>query len=599
MSSNNFFQEIKRRKVYRVGITYAIIAWLLIQVATVIEPIINAPEWFMKVVLVLLIIGFPVALVLAWAFEISPDGIILSSSQKATDNPMRVEKKHSLTSNILIGILLVLVVGQFVYNRYVNSKQGTVAGDRMSLAVLPLKNLNEKPEFEFFSNGITQELINELAIVRSLELTPFFTSLLYKNDTKPLSEIAEELGVDIFLTGSVQIFEENIKISVELVDPHSNKLIWNDTYDEPLDNAPEIQSSIARRTAEKLNIELTGKEDESLNKTQTKNGMAFRLFLKAKSEIGTFNVGKIAIGDSLLEEALKYDPEYAQAHTLLAWSTVLQSWSWMLDGKKTMAEKKQKIEHHVQRAIEIDPNSSDTYLVRANHKLNTKAKLADARKDVERAIEINSWPRVPTDYCICTAVTVYAISHMLDRAKELANLAHEVDPGNVFIHIDQVLINMVEGNYPKALEFALEAYRAAPDLHLINYFVGEVYYHNQDYQKSLEHLLKSISQEERHSTVSLAYLSNIYYQLGDHEKSQEFRIRVEARDAEIDGSVNISRAVIAAVQDGPEDVVSFLEKSYNAEEANLSYIMNGDPLFKPFYDLPRFIDIRKKMQFYN
>jgi TolB-like protein len=605
MNLKKYYEELKRRNVFKVAITYGITAWLLLQIVETVVPIINAPNWLLKVVLILLIIGLPIALIFSWAFEMSPKGIIRTESVDAKENPFSSKKKKPFTSLLLLGFLLLLVVGQFAYNKFWNNNEIDAKGLEIdnshldkSIAVLPLVNLNSKGEdLEYFSDGVTQEIIYELVKVKKFAVTAFTTSFKYKNSKEPPIDIAKDLKVVYLISGSARKFGDSIKLSIELFNPHSKKIIWNETYNELMQNAPSIQLSIAKQVAKSLNIKLTVEEEKSLEKLNTTSGQAFDLFLRAKAEFLNLTPEGFSKSIELLEKTIELDPNYSQGHTFLAWAIDFQSGAW-LGGNRSSEEALNLVTPYIEKSIELNPKSSDAYLVKGHIELFIKGMLRDAKKYVEYALALNSWPRTPTNYCICTVVSTYVALGELEKAKEIANLGREVDPGNVFIYWDRANIHLMEGEIEKAQALYEEALHVL-DHPFFQFFVGWSYYHDNQYNKAIKYFDKIFESNKSSYHMNLAYLSNSHFMLGNMAESEQYRQELEKRLASGTHQVNLAMAMVTMAQSNIDETLTWLEKSHEKSEYALAYMMNVDPIFKPLYEEPRFVEMRRKMQFYK
>lgn len=587
----HFFQELKRRNVYRVAIAYAVVAWLVIQVASILLPTFEAPSWVMKVLTLVLIIGFPIALVLAWAFEVSPSGVVRTGSSAEPNTG----KTKPILNKVIIGMLIILIIGQFYYNKKENSKVND-----LSIAVLPLTNLNQKDEnLEYFSDGVTVEIISELSKISSFVATAFTTTAIYKGSKKPHNVIASELEADYLVAGTSRIFSggDSVKLAIDLIDPQSQKTIWNASFTEEMNDAPAIQMTIARQIADNLNIRLTPEEKRALETVSTTSGEAFNLFLNAKAEFFNLTSQSLIHSRELLNKALQLDPDYAQAHTFLAWNNILESSNWW-SSTNSYEEIIEMSLPHIKKSIALDPQSSDVYLVRGNFNLYYNGLMRDAKRDVEYAIKLNSWPKVPTIYCMCTVVSTYASLGDLEKAKEVADLARKVDPGNVFIYWDRASIHLMEGEMEKAQALYEEAARVL-DRPFFKFFLGWSYYHDQQYGKALEQFKLAYQIDGAPLFMNTAYLSNVYYQLGESEKSRQYHDVLKEKSAAGIHQVDMALAMVAAAQSDKETTLTLLEKSQNKKDVGFAYMVNVDPIFKPLYEDPRFIEMRKKMQYFE
>jgi adenylate cyclase len=548
---SQFWKELKRRKVVRVITVYAAAAFVILELLSIIIDPLRLPEWTLQFAIVLLSIGFIIAIILSWIYDIHPEGI------KKTEN---------------------------------------IDADINSIAVLPLINLNhEDDNLEYFSDGVTQEIIDELAKIKSFTITAFSTTYQYKGKDKSRAEIAKELEVKYLIQGSAKVYRDRVWLSIELFNPSTKGRVWNGKYNEVLDNAPSLQASIAKQVAHSLDIELSSAEIESLGKNNTIDGEAFKLFLHAKAEISKLNEEGFINSRHFLNKALEIDPNYGQAHTLLAWNYLLGGAPWIKSNNLSAKENIDLANPHIEKAIALNPESSDIYLVRCNLHMNYTGFLNEAKKDIEHALELNSWPKIPINYCICTVVSTYIALGDYTRAKELSILAKKIDPGNVLIFYSEAILLMNEGQYKKAQEIL----KLAEDLYDIPFFnlhLGLSYYHDNKYDQAIDHLEKALDAEDKLIARSVAYLSNAHYKLNNFDESERYRKDLERRMDLGEHYLNLPMAIISIARNERLNALKWLEKSQDNMEWGLAVITMFDPIFKPFMNEPRFVKIRKNMR---
>jgi len=468
-----------------------------------------------------------------------------------------------------------------------------------SIAVLPLINLNNNDDVEYFSDGLTVEIIDELAKISSISVLAFSTTYPYKNNAQPQHEIAKELGVTYLLSGSSRFFkdENRIKLSIDLINPLTKERIWSNTFNEELKDAPNLQLIIARKVAENLNVKLTNSEERDLEKPNTTSGEAFRLYLQAKSEINKLSPDGFINGTKYLEDALKIDPNYAQAYTLMAWRYAIGGSPDLAPGAAASTTESVKLASpYIEKAIALDPKMSDIYLVRGNLKLYSQNKIQDARKDVELAIEINSWPRIPTNYCICTAVSNYIALNDLERAKEVAQMAKEIDPMHVLYDWDLGNVAVLEGDYEKAQKHFLVSVDKVP-APLFYSSLGLSYYFNGQYEKALEYLTQAYGIGPVPIRSSVSGLSNVYLKLGDKEKSDKYLNELLSRHEAGGHHLSLFIADIYLARNEITKSLDHLEIGVENSDFGLSVFMRLLPKFKTLEDHPRFQEILKRMQF--
>ena len=493
---------------------------------------------------------------------------------------------------LILGALLLYNLSDYNFKK---TKTEPSEGSEISIAVLPLQNLNQNEELEYFSVGVAQEIIDELGKINTIVPTAFSAAIKYKDSKESFVSIANALNVNYIISGSSRIFEDSVKLSIELFDPFSNKRIWYGSYNEVMKNAPSIQLSIAKQVAKSLNVKLTLDETKSLEKANTIDGEAFNYFLKAKAEHTSLTPEGLLNSIDMLRRAIELDPDYSQAYTLLAWSSMLQSAEWF-GGDESTAELLRKVSPYIEKSIVLDPKSSDIYLVRANLNLFTKGLLGNAKKDVEYALALNSWPKTPTTYCICTIVSTYLALGDFQKAKKYANLGREIDPGNLFIWWDRANIHIVEGELQKAQAIYEEALQVI-DIPFTQFFVGWSYYHDQQFSKALPYLENAYRFNAFNFDV--AYLSNTHFMLGNQTEADRYRNELEQRMTSGEYNLNMTMAMITAAQSDSAETLTWLEKAQEKNESLFAYMVNVDPVFKFLYEEPRFVEIRRKMQYYE
>ncbi|MBT8113511.1 MAG: hypothetical protein KJO47_07510 [Gammaproteobacteria bacterium] len=607
MKIKKYIAELKRRHVIKSSIAYLVVAWLITQVASIILPVFEAPPYIMKVLLFILAIGFPISVILAWIYDVTPKGLEKTKKDDSIDD--NSSYKNRRLNRLIIGSLLITVILLLV-NLFSNNSSEKInesvldinaenkSINEHSIAVLPLLNLNSKNEnLEYFSDGMTQEIIDELAKVDAFTVSAFTQSIYYKNHTKPPKTIAQELNVKYLISGSVRLMKDSLKLSIELFNPKDIGTIWRKSFNESLDKAPSIQKIIAENIVQELDIELSVSEQASLNRISTTSGEAFKLFLEGKAETNKLTQNAFNKSEALLLKAIEIDPNYAQAHTQLAFNYILRGCTWF-GGDRTTSELKELIDPHVKKSIELNSNSSDAFLVRANRNLFVAGLMMDAKRDVDHALKINSWPKVPTNYCFCIVVSTYVSLGDYTNANKLAKLGRKVDPGNVFIYWDQANIYMQEGKMKEAQALYQEAIDVL-DHPFFVFSLGWSYYHDNNFTVALKHLQRAHDMLETSIGQNTAYLSNVYYKLGNIAESDKYKKELLDRINEGEYHLYLPMAMISAARNEKEETIRWLEKAFKERESTLAYMMNVDPIFKPYYEEPEFINIRKEMQYYD
>src|SRR5438105_7105028 len=282
MKARDFVDELKRRNVYKVAVAYAVVGWLVIQVSSTVLPTFHAPEWVVQTLIVLVAVGFPIALVIAWAFELTPEGI---KRTEDVDIPAgRGSRKHTWIYVVLIGA--GFSIGLFFAGRYTARNSGGAARTELpakSIAVLPFDNLSRDPDNAYFAEGVQDEILTRLAKVADLKVISRTSTQRFKSAPSDLRDIAKQLGVMNILEGSVQKSNDQVRVNVQLINAMTDAHLWADTYDRKLIDIFSVESEIAKTIADTLQAKLTGSEKQMMAAQPTSDTTAYELYLKGRS----------------------------------------------------------------------------------------------------------------------------------------------------------------------------------------------------------------------------------------------------------------------------------------------------------------------------
>ena len=364
------FTELKRRHVFRIGIAYLVVAWLVVQVVAAVTPMLELPGWFGKAVLVLLAIGFPVALILAWAFEMTPEGVKLTDDLDEAKPKRRMVPTGRKLDFIIIGAL-ALAVGFLVWRLNFGTPTQTArtapvsepavakpASDVLpnSVAVLPFENLSPKPDDAYFAAGLHEEVIDKLSKIRSMSVIARPSVMQYANGTKPIPEVARELHVETVMAGSVRFSDNRVRVAMQLVDAVTGTNLWTETYERPLNDIFEIEADIAMNVANALQAQFSPEEQARIAKAPTDSPEAYALSLQARS---AYNRGDGATGNKLLQQAIEVDPQFALAYAIMATGQAV-SFVNAAAANAVSADQRPKMEalsrQNAERALSIDPD---------------------------------------------------------------------------------------------------------------------------------------------------------------------------------------------------------------------------------------------------
>jgi len=368
----SFFSELKRRNVFRVGIAYAVTAWILLQVADLVLENLSAPPIVMKVFMLALAIGFPIALIFAWAFELTPEGIKLEKDVDRSQSITHVTAQR-MNRNIIIALVIavvLLLVDKFTPEKSTDAVSATArvdtveapapqpAEDERSIAVLPFVDMSPQGDQGYFADGISEEILNVLVKTHTLKVAGRTSSFQFRGRNEDLRTIGEQLGVANILEGSIRKADNRVRITAQLVKASDGFHLWSETYDRDLTDIFAIQDEIARAITDALAVQLNLADNgKSLVSASTSNMQAYDRYLEARGLIAQRRDFRRAI--ELLDEATQMDPEFAEGWAANAQAHTLSIYYLNVDG----AEAKNTAERLANKALEIDPNLSMAYSV--------------------------------------------------------------------------------------------------------------------------------------------------------------------------------------------------------------------------------------------
>jgi TolB-like protein/Tfp pilus assembly protein PilF len=360
VNPKNFFAELKRRNVYKVAIAYGVVAWLLIQVATQVFPFFEIPNWAVRLVVLVLVLGFPVALIIAWAFELTPDGI--KRTEVADAEPLKRSGHRVWIYVVVMGA--AFSIGLFFVGRYAARTSRTQSSElpAKSIAVLPFANLSSDKENAYFVEGIQEEILTRLAKIADLKVISRTSTQQYKSAPENLSRIAKQLGVANILEGSVQKAGDQVRVNVQLIQADSEAHLWADTYDRKLVDIFSVESEVAKAIAEALQAKLTGGEQRALAVKPTNNSEAYDAYLRGLAfEARTSSPDNLEKAVGFYERSVQLDPAFA-----LAWARLSRvNAQTYFGGLDTTAARRDATERALNTALKLQPTSPETLLAQA------------------------------------------------------------------------------------------------------------------------------------------------------------------------------------------------------------------------------------------
>jgi len=461
VNSGNFFAELKRRNVYKVAVAYAVVAWLLMQIASQIFPFFEIPNWVVRLVVLLLIIGFPIALIIAWAFEATPEGIKRTEAADAAR-----ERSRGAAWIYIVAIGVALSIGLFVLGRYTapNKRSALAELPGKSLAVLPFANLSGNPENAYFAAGIQDEIITRLAKIGELKVVSCLTTQRFKSSPDDLPAIAKQLGVANVLQGSVQRTADAVRVNVQLVKAETDTHLWADTFDRKLTDVFQIESDIARTIAEKLQAKLTGSEERAISLKPTADLEAHELYLKGRYLWNRRTGANLKKALTFFQEAAERDPSYALAYSGIADTCGLMP----IYGAGAPQEYRPRAKAAALKAIELDDSLAEGH-ASLGLVLVSYFQPVQSAKEFERAIELN--PNYATAHHWYGRITLLMIGD-LDRAMAEARRAVELDPVSPIIRVDVGSVHLMARRYDEAIAQYRDTMEMSPEFYFAHRFMG-------------------------------------------------------------------------------------------------------------------------------
>ena len=438
MNPKGFFGELKRRNVYKVAVAYIVAGWALAQGIAQVFPIFDVPNWAIRLIVTLMVLGFPVAVVFAWLFEITPEGIKRTESADAAGQRSR---GGAWIYVVLIGA--AFSIGLFFVGRYTASRTNVeggrppaVAGSlpQKSIAVLPLLNESGDPKDEYFSDGLSEELIAALTQIRGLKVIGRSSSFRFKDGKEKPKVIGEKLGVSTLLEGTVRKQGDRVRIVAALVNAADGIELWTRTFDRELKDIFALQEEIAGAVAGSLKVTLLGPGATSMQAAAPSNVEAHNAYLEAHFYFLRRNVPDYRKAITYFDEAIRLDPNYA-----LAYAERCEAWTLLGDLAGERPTNYPKARADAEKAVAIAPGLAEAHAALGWVRFFVEWKFAEGLKELERAKELS--PENPTANDLLARVIVYV--GRVDDAERQARYAVEIDPLSVsaLFNLARVLFN--------------------------------------------------------------------------------------------------------------------------------------------------------------
>jgi TolB-like protein/Tfp pilus assembly protein PilF len=599
--------ELKRRNVIRVSVLYAIAGWVLLQVADILFGLLDVPGWGLRLVLGLLLLGFPLVVIFSWVYEMTPEGLKRESEVDRTHSvaPSTGRKIDRLIIFGLVTVVLVLLADRVLFMSPSHERLQPIESTKVepvteskaaknlvrdarkkSIAVLPFVNMSGDEENEYFSDGLTEELLNLLAKVNDLRVSSRTSSFAFKGKDTSLPSVARELKVENILEGSVRKSGLNVRITAQLIDVETDSHLWSETYDRQLDDIFAIQDEIAQNVVEALKVQLLNPGEAVVPGQRETSTDAYLMYLRGRH---TYELGRDTRDDDLVKRAitqfeavLDLDPGYALAYAGLADAYGFQS----IRGELSMEEGYERSREMAEKALAIDPNLVEALLALADIQLEYDWDLEAAEKSYLHALEVR-----PSD---AEGLRTYGFFLVTDGRFEEAighyRKALEVDPLQVRAYYGLSFTLLLAERYEELPELADQLARHK-DAKFMERWRKNMELAALRYKGQYADLIESLPDEPK-TVGDLQDAAITHYHLGHQQQARIYLDQmIEIANEQSDGFSDVAATLVQ--MDEPDLAIEYLEKAVEVREVNSAFI-RIDPDLRPLHDDPRFLQLLKR-----
>jgi TolB-like protein/Tfp pilus assembly protein PilF len=585
MSERNFFAELKRRNVYKVAVAYAVVGWLIAQIATQIFPFLEIPNWVVRLVIVLIAIGFPVALVIAWAFEATPEGIRRTEVADAMPSAAR-QKKHAWIYVVVICALISIAL--FFVGRYsAGNKISGISANELpakSIAVLPFDNLSDDKTNAYFAEGVQDEILTRLAKVADLKVIARTSTQKFKSAPDNLSEIANQLGVLNILEGSVQKANDQVRVNVQLINATTNAHLWAEIYDRKLTDIFAVESDIAKTIADTLQAKLTGSEKRMMSSQPTADTTANEFYHKGRSFWEKRSGDNIPKAIAFYEQAIARDPNYALAYAGLANAYVLVPFYTTTRRSDAYT----KVKEAALKALQLDPSVAEAHA--ALGKLAFfRMDLAGSMREYRRAIELKPNYATAHQWLGNDSLVSYG---RFDEAIAENRRAIELDPLSPVINADLGATLYLARRYDEAIEQLRKTLAIDPTFFYAHYNLGIALQLKGDLSAAISEYEKALQLSD--DSLVTALLGSAKGLAGDKVAAEQALKNLDQifQNHDVD---EYSRALVLLGLKNKEEALRSIERAVAARDGSSLSWIKVDPLLDPLRGDPRFEALVQKV----
>jgi TolB-like protein/Tfp pilus assembly protein PilF len=586
----SLISELKRRNVIRVALLYLVAGWVILQVGQLLFDVLKLPDWTSRLVLGLLLLGFPLALIFSWVYELTPEGL---KREHQVDRNQAITNATARKLDLMVGVLLVVAIGMLALDRYADGDRSadraaapaaTSAPARApsgpaSIAVLPFVNMSDDQANDYFSDGLSEELLNVLAKVQGLRVIARTSSFAFKGKDVTIADVAKALGVDHVLEGSVRKSGDRVRITAQLIRAADSSHLWSETYDRTLEDVFAIQDEISGEVVDALKVRLLGQDTLKAEVGGTTNARAYEAYLQGLYSVNqgqqevTLRKALAAFGQAVAE-----DPNYARAHAGRA--RVLGHLA--SNGYEPFDSGFGRAREAAERAIALEPGLAEAWLPLAYITSTVDLDIRKAQTYFERARALD-----PGSAEVQNLYSNFALGiGLTDKAIEAGSKAVQLDPLAPRQHIALATAYYGARRYDEALATARRAERLDPNFPSVHGSIGYVLLETGDFEEARAEFEKEAIEWQRLTGLAIADAK-----LG---RTEQARAELATAIERLGEAAAYQYAEINAQLGDPDEAFRWLEVARRIKDPGLSTIVS-DPLMDPLRDDPRYKTLTREL----
>ena len=554
---SNFFKELERRHVIKATIAYLVISWIIIQVALAVLPSFGAPAWVIQAIIIALAVGLPIWIVISWIYNIVPQGF----EKTAVDDDHQVNKEIT-NKRLNVFIIVSLSIAVIVMGLKISGAFSSNSNEQYAIAVLPFVNMSNDEEQEYFSDGISEEIINMLAQVPNLKVMGRTSSFAFKGKNMDMKEIGKLLNVNYLLEGSVRRSDNTLRITAQLINVADGSHVYSDKFDREVKDIFDIQDEISQDILNAIEIKLLRKEKDAVLKKYTENTDAYELYLRGLFYVNKFTPDGFLKAIEYFDKAIAIDPNYAIAYAQLTFCyTNLLDFNWganedLLPKAKAAAKK----------SLELDDQISESHMAVGRIKLHQEWNIKDAMVDYEKALAINpnsADAHIQIGFCL-------ALRSQCEEAKVHATIAESMDPLSILNIFYLTLIYGRCHDFETALANGKRLIDMEPNYFGGYFWTGQLYVAMQRYDEGIAELKQCAKLNP--GTFTLGFLGEAYGESGDIIKAKVIIDSIKSYEG-YDRFANTSLGELYSAINEMDSAFYYYDRALKYHEGSLLWVL--------------------------